>query len=287
MLQFAIDFLTGKFPYSFEFQAFFMALQGVMKVRTGPNRDGKMSWFHAFGKGVILSYAGGIFAPLWIGRPTSMLSNDINMGACIITYSLVNCIPFKIGYRIANTFPIKLMTVMGAQLFRTMGIITFITIAYEAFKNNPSKYYPTPIFGPILFATILGNMGSFFALGFNGHLKRGMPLPFQNGLFVSSLYHFTVNDTDGPIGIALRSLLDPFMMGFSHKQFATLFISSFMQLWAVLQMPEFLGSSFNPFDVVSSIGNVGSKQRTMTNFSTPKNNKNSNTTKKQKKKKTN
>ena len=68
MLAFAIDFLTGKFPYSTEFQAFFMALQGVMKVRTGINKDGKMNWFHAFAKGVIFAFGGGLFTPLWMGR---------------------------------------------------------------------------------------------------------------------------------------------------------------------------------------------------------------------------
>lgn len=281
-----ISLLTGNFLYSAEFQAFFMALQGVMKVRNGTNKNGKLNWFHAFIQGVVLSYAGGLFTPFWMGRATSMLSNDLNMASCIITYFLVNCIPLNVGYTISSLFPIRLATVVGAQrklyiihthissfilripqlhsmrsnsVFRTMGIITFVNIAYQTFKDSPSSYYPTPVFGPILFGTILGNMGSFFALGFDGHLRNGMSLPIQNGLLVSSLYHFVVND-DGPIGVMLRNLLQPFTMELGHKEFIICFVSLFMQGWAILQMPEFCGSSFNPFNILS-IGTKWKKTR--------------------------
>lgn len=243
-----VSFLTGNFPYNFEFQAFFMALQGVMNVRNGKNKDGKMNWFHAFLQGVVLSYAGGLFAPLWMGNPTSMLSNDLNLASCIITYVLVNYLPLNIGYSTASLFPMRLLTIMGAQLFRSMGIIKFVNIAYNAFKDTPTKYYPTPILGPICNGVILGNMGSFFALGFDGHLKNGMPLPFKNGLFVSSFYHFLAND-EGPIGEYMRILLKPFTMGLSFPEFATVVCSLFMQTWAILQMPEFLGPTFDPFNL--------------------------------------
>jgi hypothetical protein len=250
----AFAFLTGNFAFSAEFQAFFMALQGAMKVRSGANKDGKLNWFYAFCQGVVLSYAGALFAPLWMGRPTSMLSSDLNMASCIIAYVLVNSIPFDIGYKVSSLFPVRLVTVMGAQLFRTMGILKFAEIAFMAFKDSPSKYYPTPVFGPILNATILGNMGSFFALGFDGHLKGGMPLPFQNGLFIASLYHFIVNDQEGPIGGYLRSALEPVILalGLTHENFAILFASVFMQTWAILQLPEFIGPTFNPFSCVLS-----------------------------------
>ena len=63
------------------------------------------------------------------------------------------------------------------QLFRAMGLIKFCEIAFDAFKNNPSPYYPIPVFGPILLPTLLGNFGGFFSKGFNGHLEKGMPWP--------------------------------------------------------------------------------------------------------------
>lgn len=253
MISYLISFLTGTFPYSDDFQALFMALQGVMKVKNGINKKGQMNWFHAFLHGVVLSYAGGIFTPLWMGKATSMISNDVNIASCIIAYAFVNCFPKNIGYNIASLFPIRLLTVMGAQLFRTMGIIKFVDIAFNAFKGTPAKYffgftYPNPILGPILNGMILGNMGSFFALGFDGHLKDEMPLPFKNGLFVSSFYHVLAND-DGPIGDYMRTILQPLTMGLSFDQFAVVVGSLFMQVWAILQMPEFLGPSFDPFNV--------------------------------------
>lgn len=278
------DLLTSNFPFASEVQAVFMALQGAMKVRGGVNKDGKMNWFHAFLQGVVFSYAGALFAPLWMGRASSMLSSDLNMASCIIAYVVVNCIPADMGYKVAGLFPLRLATIMGAQLFRTNGVLKFVDIAYAAFKDSPSKYYPTPVFGPILNATILGNMGSFFALGFNGHLKGGMPLPFKNGLFIASLYHFTVNDVEGPIGAFLRSSLEPVLMGLTYKQFVTVFASVFMQTWAILQMPEFLGPSFNPFNVIVGSGS-GSKKKSLSTAETATEDSNGVTTTTKKKKK--
>lgn len=253
-----VAYLNAGFVGSAEFQAFFMALQGAMIVRNGLNDKGQLNWFHAFVKGVVISYAGALFTPLWMGRPTSMLSSDMNMAMCIIAYSIVNCIPFGIGHKIGNFYPIRLLTVMGAQLFRSMGMIKFVDIAYEAFKDNPSAYYPTPIFGPILNGTILANMGSFFAKGFDGHVKDGLPFPFQNGLFCASVYHFVAHD-DGPVGLFLKhyvrmvmqSIPRELIMGISVKTFVITGVSLFMQINGILQMPEFFGPTFSPFDIIT------------------------------------
>jgi hypothetical protein len=253
-LDLAISFLTANFPYAAEFQNIFMAIQGAMIVRNGPNKDGKMKPFHAFLHGVVLAYAGGLLTPLWMGRPTPMLSNDLCFGSCLIAYVLVNNIPFDLGYKFLNTFPLRVLTVMGAQMFRNRGIIAFVNIAYQTFKDSPSAYYPTPIFGPILNACILGNMGSFFFKGFHGHLCDGMPFAAQNGLFVASTYHFVAND-QGPIGEYLRQMIGYLVpancMGIVDMDpvlFVTVVGALFMQLVGILQMPDFFGPMFSPFD---------------------------------------
>jgi hypothetical protein len=244
----AVSFLTAQFAYAAEFQNIFMAIQGAMNVRKGPNKDGKMDWFHAFLQGVVTSFAGGLLTPLWMGRSTPMLGNDLCFGSCIIAYILVNCIPFNIGYQVLNSFPLRVLTIMGAQLFRNRGILSFVNIAYQAFKETPSKYYPTPVFGPILNAIILGNMGSFFWKGFHGHLKGGMPFVVQNCLLVATTYHFVAND-QGPIGEFMRDNLSKLPLGdVDPALFVSVTGSLFMQLTAILQMPDFLGASFNPFD---------------------------------------
>ena len=250
-----ISYLSGDFPYATEFQAFLMALQGSMAVRNGANKDGKMAWFHAFMLSVVTGYAGALFTPLFMGRPTTMLASDINMPMCIISFLIVNYVPFGIGHKLGNFFPVLLLITSGAQLFRAMGIIKFVNIAFDAFKDAPSPYYPyVPVFGPILNATMLGNMGGFFGNSFHGYLKNGMPWPFQNGLFCATLYHFIAHDVEGPIGNFMRNainLVPGIKFGLSDKQFIIVFLSGFMQIMGILQLPSFLGPSFSPFNFIS------------------------------------
>lgn len=250
MKELIIAYLTGKFPFSSELQAFWMAFQGCMAVRNGPNRNKQMNWFHAFMVSVLTGYAGATFASLWVARPTSMLGNDLNMASCIAAFILVNCTPFDIGYKLGNSLPIVLITTMFAQLFRVLGLTKFNDIAFEIFRNQPSEYYPIPVFGPILLATLLGNMGGFFHKGFHDYLKNGMPWAFQNGLFCATFYHFYVNDKTGFIGIALRKYVGglPGKMGLSEEVFPVVVVSFFMHTMAILQLPQVCGPSFSPFN---------------------------------------
>jgi hypothetical protein len=154
-----VSFLTGDFAFSGELQAFWMAIQGAVAVRRGPNKDKTLHWFHAFCLSVIGGYAGGCFGFIWMGKPTAMLSNDLNVASCILAFVLVNYFPFDLGFKFCKTLPMTMVTVSFAQLFRSLGLIKFTTVCFEAFKDNPSAYYPIPVFGPILYATLLGNMG--------------------------------------------------------------------------------------------------------------------------------
>lgn len=93
-------------------------------------------------------------------------------------------------------------------------------------------------------------MGSFISKGLEGHVANGMPWPFQNGVFCATFYHFFVNDQKGPIGIFLRSLFPTTIrLGLDDTTFAKTFISFFMQWTGLLQMQDFLGPSFSPFDI--------------------------------------
>jgi hypothetical protein len=246
-----VSYLTGDFPFSPELQAFWMAFQGAMVVRAGPNKDKSMNWFHAFMLSIVCGYGGACFTPLWMGQNTSMLSNDLNLAACIIAFILVNYVPFDIGFKLGTTFPVTIITTTFAQLFRSLGLVKFTTIAFNAFKDSPSAYYPIPVFGPIAYGMLLGNMSGFFVKGFNGHLENGMPWPFQNGLFCCTLYHFFVHDKTGPIGLALRNVIHsmPFRQGgLDDETFAVVAVGVFMQVTGFLQLPQFLGPGFSPFN---------------------------------------
>ena len=111
-----------------------------------------------------------------------------------------------------------------------------------------SKFYPIPILGPVLYGALLGNMGSFFINGFHGHLQKGMPFPFQNGIVCGLFFHLYANDHEGPLGDFVRApfaSIQPESM--DDKTFAKFMVSGFMVMTALLQFPQLLGSSFNPF----------------------------------------
>lgn len=230
-----------------------------MSVRNGPNKQGNMNWFHAFLKSTLTAYAGATFTNIFMGRPTAMFANDIFFGSCVIGYGVVNWLPLDIGYHFFNTFIGELLHTVFSQIFRVGGVSGFSDAAYAAFKDVPSVYYPTPVFGPILFPAALGNMGGFLWGGFDGYLEKGMPWLFQQGLSCATFYHFYSHDVEGEIGIKLRSVIKPvavqimLVMGADEKEseddtlFAKTLVGIFMVLMAIVRMPQFLGPRFSPF----------------------------------------
>lgn len=244
-----VPFLTGTSQYTGELQAFWMAIQGCMVVRDGMNKDKHMKWFHSFVISVIAGYGGGLLGFIWMGKPSSMLSNDLNIGSCILAWLIVNILPFDIGYQLCKTLPIVLITTSFAQLFRSTAIVRFVKVCFQEFQQAPSAYYPIPVFGPILYATLLGNMSGFILKGVNGHVANGMPWPFQNGIFCATFYHFYANDKNGIIGVTLRNMIpsSSFPLVRDDETFAACMVSAFMQIMGLLQLPILLGPSFSPF----------------------------------------
>lgn len=186
MLDELAAYLTANFSYSKELQAFWMAYQGAMAVRTGVNKSGTMHWFHAFAAGTCTAFGGALFTPFLMGNPTSMLSNDLNVFCCVVTFMIVNYLPFDLGFKFGQTLIGGAVIVIFAQMFRCMGIVSYLSVAHAAFKDSPSNLYPIPVVGPIMYATLLGNMGPFVMKGFAAHLQSGIPWPFQNGTFITA-----------------------------------------------------------------------------------------------------
>jgi hypothetical protein len=259
------NLVTMSFPYATETVCLAMAIQGSMTVRQGPNKSRSMHWFHAFVRSTLTAYAGATFTNIFMGRPTAMLSNDVFFGACLLGYLLVNYTPFNLAYLVFNSPPGQLVVTVLSQVFRVGGIKGFSDAAFAMFKENPSPYYDVPVFGPILFPSVLGNMGGFFFCGLDGYLEKGMPWLFQQGISCSTFYHFYAHDTTGFIGTTLRTYLRPiavpFMtfMGASDEEsnddalFAHVAVGCFMVLMAVLRMDMVLGGKFSPFEVLGGM----------------------------------
>jgi Na+/H+ antiporter NhaD/arsenite permease-like protein len=179
---YAVHFLTADYPYASELQAFFQAYAGHLMVRRVHNNERQMNWFHAFMLGAVSSMGGGTFAPLLMGRPTFVLANELTVPILVVSYLLAYQTPFDIGYKFGNTLLFRIISTPFTSMFKTSGTVGFSTSAFYAFQDNESKLYSIPVVAPILYPTLLGNMGAFFVKGFNGHLKNGMPWAFQNGM---------------------------------------------------------------------------------------------------------
>eukprot|EP00529_Nitzschia_sp_RCC80_P030703 CAMPEP_0113501210 /NCGR_PEP_ID=MMETSP0014_2-20120614/32822_1 /TAXON_ID=2857 /ORGANISM="Nitzschia sp." /LENGTH=296 /DNA_ID=CAMNT_0000395761 /DNA_START=87 /DNA_END=977 /DNA_ORIENTATION=- /assembly_acc=CAM_ASM_000159 len=233
--------LVGTSPYNAEIRSFFQGFAGATAVKNGANKDRQMNWWHALCLSAVTAYGGGLFNPIWIGKPAAMIAGgDVAIPITIVAFILANYTP--IGY----SLPVKVVTTIWSQLFKSLGTMAFINQALQVVPA--SKFYPIPILGPVLYGALLGNMGSFFINGFHGHLQKGMPFPFQNGIVCGLFFHLYANDHEGPLGDFVRapfSSVQPESM--DDTTFAKLMVSGFMVLTALLQFPQLLGSSFNPF----------------------------------------
>lgn len=246
MIESIVAILSGSSPYHAELRTFGQAFMGALAVRNGANKNKDMNWFHAFALSTIAAFGGGWFGFIWMGKPTSLITNgDVTLTLTAIAFVILTYIPMDIGYKFGRMLPVKILINFWAQLFRALGMIGFINAC--AAEVGPSKYYPTPILGPVVYGALLGNMGAFFLKGFHKHLEKDIPWGFQNGLVVGFFYHVFTHDKEGSMGIALRSAVQStgIQGTMDDKLFATLFVTIFMQLSGILMLPEFFGPSFN------------------------------------------
>ena len=217
-----ISYLMGQSLYSSELQSLGMALQANLIVQSrystthsqnnnnnNNNNNSKESsssyWFYRFVQSVLLGYSGGIFGTIFLGKPCPFLLNDVHMASCLFSFLLVQILlpnlvrVLRSIFRIENSsgssgiihsaivIPIQMVITLYAQLFRSMGLMKFITVCHlelllPPFQAISTKYYNMPIFGPIVYGTLLGNMGGFILNGIDGYTQRsGIPYPFQNG----------------------------------------------------------------------------------------------------------
>lgn len=173
-----IAFLSGSSPYHAELRTFGQAFMGALAVRGGANKNRDMNWFHAFALTTIAAFGGGWFGFVWMGKPTSLITNgDVTLTLTAIAFVLLTYVP--LGHALAGMLPVKILMNAWAQLFRALGMIGFINAC--AAEVKPSPYYPTAVLGPVVYGALLGNMGAFFLKGFDGHLEKSMPWAFQNG----------------------------------------------------------------------------------------------------------
>ena len=110
--------------------------------------------------------------PIMLGLPSSfLLGGDINTFGCVISWYLVFHSPSDFFYqKVCSFLPFQIFYISGAQLFRATGIYGFVDKALTV-GMKPCEYYPTPVLGPILTASLLSNVGPIFRLGYKDWFK--------------------------------------------------------------------------------------------------------------------
>jgi hypothetical protein len=110
--------------------------------------------------------------PIMLGLPSSfLLGGDINTLGCVISWYLVFHSPSDFFYqKVCSFLPFQIFYISGAQLFRATGIYGFVDKALTV-GMKPCEYYPTPVLGPILTASLLSNVGPIFRLGYKDWFK--------------------------------------------------------------------------------------------------------------------
>ena len=135
-----------------------------MAVRNGLNKTQNLNPFHAFVLSTLAGFGGGWMGFVWLGKPSSMIISDVGLACSIVAFVMVNS-PL---HAILCWLPCKVAYTALAQLFRAFGMIGFISAAFK--EASASSLYPIPLLGPVVYGTLLGNMGLFLSKG--GTLRR-------------------------------------------------------------------------------------------------------------------
>lgn len=199
-------------------------------------------WLQSLILCVLGSFGGGIIAPVLIGKPPAIFSNDLILFASIIVWFFIYNLR---GSSLLNIPVIKLTWLFFLGVFRTNAVVGIVQVANTVLA--PSKYYPIPVFGPILAGTLLGSMGSFlpFDKGLAA-ISRNTPWPIQAAFYSSSFYHIMAHDQNGILGITLRGLIGP------CTPTTTMVIIAFMQI-SHLWLQYIIHADINIFAPVHNI----------------------------------
>jgi len=246
-LYFAVDILwrvlLKQFPYSTEICIFCYTLYIGVRLRKQLESN---FWFHSLVLYFFGAFGGGTIVPTILGKPPVYMANDF-VGICgIISWYLTQYCPGDLVNKCFSLAIPKFVLTSVAAIFLGNLLVDNVQLAHTIFK--PSKYYPIPIFGPIICGCLCVSAAQFFPLnrGLDA-IKKGVPFNIQSAFVCSTFYHLSINDP-GPMGQFLRTnLVSPN-------------ISAVMARWMVVAF--FLSTSiiqnnvdenFNPFKAVHRV----------------------------------
>ncbi|CAM9633065.1 unnamed protein product [Choristocarpus tenellus] len=241
-------FLLQQWTYGPEVCLSAFALLGAAKVRKVVKASGgQMFWAQSLVLTFMVGFGGGILAPFLLGKPPVIFTNDLLVPLVTVAWFLVNLTEGVI-FRVLGTPVINQVMLVLGECFRANAMCGVVLAANKVI--SASKYYPIPLWGPILLGTIGACGGMFLPLdkGLQG-LKNGAPWPMQSAFYGSMFFHLTVHDPN--VGPYLRQGVSYVFEGENIAEVARMCVVLFFCSMAIAQ--SFLGPTFNPFMPVHNI----------------------------------
>jgi len=231
-----------QWPFAFEITIFVRQLIGASKIRD----KGHYFWFHSIVMMMVTCYAGGSLSRMLMGLPPVIFTNDYLFPVAFVAWALIHRCPWDVVYKTLKMPGIREIASLMMEMYRGNSMLNTIELANRTFK--PSKYYPMPLFGPILIGAIATSSGNFIPanLGLK-NVEYRVPWNIQCGILSSVFYHLAIHDD-----FMLGSLLRNYLVGPQIDRLTARFIViSFFVVMGQLQIQY--GLHFNPFGSVHKV----------------------------------
>jgi len=171
----------------------------VLKVNEGKP---KQYWLHSFILVLFGGFAGGFFGPILIGKLPVPIANDAVVPIVLVVWYATHNLGLAPVFSAA---PVKFVWTFFVALFRSHAVCNMVATAVTVLKAGP--YYPCALIGPIVVGTVAGSAAAFFPTDKGlAAITNGTVWPLQAAFMTSAFYHIMVNDTEGMVGNAFRSV---------------------------------------------------------------------------------
>ena len=159
-------------------------------------------WLHSLVLVVVTGFGGGMIAPLLIGKPSAIMTNDLIIPLCVLSWYSIHYLGL---YNVLNWKPIKIVWGLYLAIFRAHSAVDAVNLSLTVLK--PGLYYPVPLVGPVLFSTLIGCLGGFMPLD-KGLLpiSKSTSWVIQGAFMSAAFYYFMAKDTTGIIGVTMRNV---------------------------------------------------------------------------------
>lgn len=226
------------------------ALRAALSVR-GSQKTTKHYWLHSFVLVLLAGFGGGILTPLFLGRPSMMMVNNLIVLTSALAWYLTHYVDGVQAF--LTTVPARMVWGFGHCLFRIFTICNMVNVANSVLSADP--YYPVPLVGPIAAGTMTATLGMYLPLNKGlSAIENKTPWPLQGALITAAVYHLVVHDTVGTLGEGLRFILGFNYLNLEGAERKAAVRSLLAMMWVIMQYGQiFAGPDFNIFQPIYSI----------------------------------